>query len=70
MRTAIYARVSTLKQDNDNQLIELREFAANRAEQSGRDTATGSGKKDRQQFDQMILAASQHRFDILPFLEA
>jgi len=28
MRVAIYARVSTDKQDNENQLLQLRDFAA------------------------------------------
>jgi DNA invertase Pin-like site-specific DNA recombinase len=28
MRIAIYSRVSTLKQDTENQLVQLREFAA------------------------------------------
>jgi len=28
VKAAIYARVSTSKQDNDNQLIQLREFAS------------------------------------------
>ena len=66
----IYARVSTSKQDNGNQLIQLREFAAKQgwivtAEYV--DTVTGSGKKDRAQFDRMMLAASQRQFDVLLF---
>jgi DNA invertase Pin-like site-specific DNA recombinase len=70
MKCAIYARVSTSKQDNDNQLIQLREFAAKQqweivAEYV--DTVTGSGKKDRGQFDKMMLAASQRFFDVLLF---
>jgi len=67
---AIYARVSTNKQDNGNQLIQLREFAAKQgwtivAEYV--DTVSGSGKKDRTQFDAMMLAASQKKFDVLLF---
>ncbi len=67
---AIYARVSTNKQDNGNQLIQLREFAAKQgwtivAEYV--DTVSGSGKKDRAQFDAMMLAASQKKFDVLLF---
>ena len=66
---AIYARVSTNKQDNGNQLIQLREFAAKQgwtivAEYV--DTVSGSGK-DRAQFDAMMLAASQKKFDVLLF---
>lgn len=70
MKIAIYARVSTRKQDNDNQLLQLREFAA---KQDGWqiveyiDTVTGSGKKDRVRFDAMMLAASQRAFDMILF---
>jgi DNA invertase Pin-like site-specific DNA recombinase len=70
MRIAIYARVSTDKQDNDNQLIQLREFAAKQgwiivAEYV--DTVSGSGKKERPQFRRMMLEASQRHFDLLLF---
>jgi DNA invertase Pin-like site-specific DNA recombinase len=70
LRIAIYARVSTDKQDNSNQLDQLREFACKQgwatvAEHV--DTATGSGKKNRPQFDAMMLAASQRKFDLLLF---
>jgi DNA invertase Pin-like site-specific DNA recombinase len=70
MKIAIYARVSTNKQDNGNQLIQLREFAAKQQwelEAEFVDTVTGSGKKDRAAFDAMMLAASQRRFDLLLF---
>jgi len=70
MRIAIYARVSTDKQDSDNQLIQLREFASKQgwvvvAEYV--DTVSGSGKKERPQFKRMMLAASQRQFDLLLF---
>jgi DNA invertase Pin-like site-specific DNA recombinase len=70
MRIAIYARVSTDRQDNDNQLIQLREFSVKQgwlivAEYV--DTVSGSGKKDRPQFKRMMLEASQRRFDLLLF---
>src|SRR6476469_8887769 len=70
MNCAVYCRVSTNRQDNGNQLIELRDFATKQgwpivAEYV--DTVTGSGKKDRVQFDAMMLAASQRKFDILLF---
>ena len=70
LRAGIYARVSTGKQDNGNQLIQLREFAAKQRWQVVAefvDVVSGSGKKDRAQFDAMMLAASQRRFDILLF---
>jgi hypothetical protein len=63
MRIALYCRVSSDKQDNANQLDQLREFVST---QHGWilvldfvDTVTGSGKKNRPQFDAMMLAASQ-----------
>jgi DNA invertase Pin-like site-specific DNA recombinase len=70
MRVAIYARVSTTKQDNENQLLQLREFARRQgwtifAEYV--DIVTGSGNRDRIQFDRMMQAASQRRCDVLLF---
>jgi DNA invertase Pin-like site-specific DNA recombinase len=70
MKVVIYSRVSTSKQDNGNQLVQLREFAAKQkwevvAEYV--DTVSGSGKKDRLQFERMMLAASQRQFDVLLF---
>jgi DNA invertase Pin-like site-specific DNA recombinase len=70
MKIGIYARVSTGKQENANQLDQLREFAAKQrweivAEYI--DTVTGSGKLKRPQFDRMMLAASQKQFDLLLF---
>jgi DNA invertase Pin-like site-specific DNA recombinase len=66
----IYARVSTDKQENGNQLDQLREFAAKQNWQVVAefvDTVTGSGKLKRPQFEKMMLAASQKRFDCLLF---
>lgn len=70
MRIAIYARVSTDKQENGNQLDQLREFAARQGWEIAVefvDTVSGSGKKARPQFEHMMLAASQRRFDLLLF---
>jgi DNA invertase Pin-like site-specific DNA recombinase len=70
MKVAIYSRVSTSKQDNGNQLIQLREFAAKQEWQVVTeyvDTVSGSGKKDRVQFERILLAASQRQFDVLLF---
>ena len=67
---AIYARVSTDRQDNRNQLDELRAFCAAQGwgiKVEYVDTVTGSGKKVRSQFDAMMLAASQHKFDTVLF---
>jgi DNA invertase Pin-like site-specific DNA recombinase len=71
MRTVgIYARVSTDKQENGNQLDQLREFAVKQGWEIVAeyvDTVTGSGKLKRPQFDKMMLAASQKKFDLLLF---
>ena len=70
MKIGIYARVSTDKQENGNQLLQLREFAAKQGWEIVAefvDTVTGSGKKDRPQFEKMMVAASQRQFDLLLF---
>src|SRR5436309_579105 len=70
MRVAIYSRVSTGKQENENQLLQLREFAARQEWKITTefvDVVTGCGGKARSQFYAMMLAASQRRFDILLF---
>lgn len=70
MKIAIYARVSTGKQDNENQLSQLREFADKQGwtvEKEYVDVITGSGKKAREQFDDMMDAASKHQFDCVLF---
>ena len=71
MKTALYARVSTKDkgQDTENQLRQLRGFAATQgwkiiAEYVDR----ASGKRgDREQFQRMFAAASRREFDILLF---
>jgi DNA invertase Pin-like site-specific DNA recombinase len=68
-RVAIYCRVSTDKQDNENQLLQLREFAAQQNWTIVReycDYESGS-KADRTQFQQMFADASKRRFDLLLF---
>jgi DNA invertase Pin-like site-specific DNA recombinase len=66
---ALYGRVSTSKQDNENQLVQLRQFAATQgwtivAEYC--DEVTGS-TADRPQFKAMFTAASRHQFDCVLF---
>lgn len=69
MRVCIYAR--TKKQDEANQLLQLREFVARQdgwvivAEYV--DKVSGSGKKERKAFDRTMLDASQRKFDLLVF---
>src|SRR5436190_7263827 len=70
MKVAIYARVSTDKQDNANQLKQLREFASKQSWEivtEYKDTVSGSGRRTRPQFDAVMLAASQRKFDLLLF---
>ena len=48
MKVAIYARVSTDKQDNANQLEQLREFASTQGWEivtEYKDTVSGSGRR-------------------------
>ena len=52
MKIGIYCRVSTSKQENGNQLDQLREFAAKQGWEIAAefvDTVTGSGKSKRPQ---------------------
>lgn len=71
-RVAIMARVSKKgKQDNENQLLQLREFAARQnwevvAEYCDEISGKSAGK-DRKQFETMLLAASQKQFDLVLF---
>lgn len=71
MKTAIYARVSTKdgRQDTENQLRQLRDFAATQNWTVVHEfTDRASGKRgDREQFQKMFEAASRHEFDILLF---
>ena len=70
MRVAIYARVSTRdKQEVDNQLTQLRDFAAKQGWTVDRvfvDRETGS-TADREQFQAMFAGASRRQFDLLLF---
>src|SRR6266478_1754449 len=71
MKIAIYARVSTKDkgQDTENQLVQLREFAAKQQWTISReyiDRETGS-TSDREQFQAMFADASRRNFDLLLF---
>jgi DNA invertase Pin-like site-specific DNA recombinase len=69
MKIAIYARVSTDKQDTENQLIQLREFATKQGWQIVREyTDYESGAKaDRAEFRKMFDDAGRHKFDLILF---
>ena len=71
MKTAIYARVSTKdgRQDAENQLKQLRTFAATQGWEIVHEYVDqASGKRgDREQFQKMFAAASRREFDCLLF---
>ncbi len=71
MKIAIYARVSTRdgRQDAENQLRQLRTFAASQRWTIVNEFVDkASGKRgDREQFQKMLAAASRREFDILLF---
>ena len=71
MRIGIYARISTKKQDELNQLAQLREFISSQTgwtlEIEYVDRVSGSGRKERPEFQRMMLDASQKKFDLLLF---
>ncbi len=69
MKIAIYCRVSTTKQDNENQLAQLREFAGKQewavyAEYVDQESGSTS---DRPEFQRMFADASKRRFDLVLF---
>jgi DNA invertase Pin-like site-specific DNA recombinase len=70
MRAAIYARVSTKRQDEENQLLALRQFVHAHAGwklETEYVEKIGGGKKTRPEFQRMMMDASQKRFDVLLF---
>lgn len=71
MRVRTYVRVSKKILNADNQLNDLRTFAASVPgwEITGEyvETVTGSGLKERREFERMMLDASRHEFDLLLF---
>ena len=69
MRVAIYCRVSTEKQEAENQAIQLRDFATNQGWEVIHeyvDYESGS-KSDRCEFQRMFADAAKHRFDLVLF---
>jgi DNA invertase Pin-like site-specific DNA recombinase len=71
MRVRTYVRVSKKILNTDNQLHDLRTFAASVPgwEMTGEyvESVTGSGLKERREFERMMLDASRHEFDLLLF---
>lgn len=69
MRIAIYSRVSTLKQDTENQLVQLREFAAKQDWVVVREYVDyeSGAKADRAEFQRMFEDGSRRKFDLVLF---
>ncbi len=70
MKVAIYTRVSTDKQDAENQLPQLRDFAAKQGWEIVReyvDQGESGTKSDRAALLQMFEDASRKKFDLLLF---
>jgi DNA invertase Pin-like site-specific DNA recombinase len=67
MRTALYARVSTLDQDPENQLLELRAYAAARGwtAKEYTDHGVSGAKESRPALDVLLKDARRRRFDVL-----
>src|ERR1035441_4827414 len=69
MDIAIYSRISTDKQDNENQLAQLRSFAASQGWHINKeyvDIATGKNG-DREQFRGLFRSASRREFGLVLF---
>jgi DNA invertase Pin-like site-specific DNA recombinase len=69
MRVAIYSRVSTADQDNQNQLTQLREYCERQGYQIVQEyvEVCSGGKARRQKFNKMFEDARQRKFDLLLF---
>ena len=67
MRAAIYARVSTLDQEPENQLEELRRYVAARGWEAKEyvDHGVSGAKERRPGLDSMVSDAKRRRFDIV-----
>jgi DNA invertase Pin-like site-specific DNA recombinase len=69
-RVAIYARVSTDQQTSDNQVLQLREMADRHGwvivyEYIDHGVSGSKGRERRPQFDAMLKAAMQRKFDLV-----
>ena len=67
MKAAIYARVSTLEQEPENQLVELRRYVQARGWSAEEFIERGvSGARDRRPIlDVVVQSARRRRFDVL-----
>jgi DNA invertase Pin-like site-specific DNA recombinase len=69
MKVALYLRVSTDKQETENQAVQLREFAEKQGWHLVREYCDyeSGAKSERAEFTQMFADASKRRFDLLLF---
>jgi len=70
VKCALYSRVSTDKQECENQLLQLRAFAATQGWEIVSefvDHGISGGTSDRPAFQEMFSAASRRKFDVLLF---
>ena len=69
MKAAIYARVSTDRQESMNQIAELREYAAHQGWEIVREYIDEDvrGKDRKPQLEALLEAAHQRRFDVAVF---
>jgi DNA invertase Pin-like site-specific DNA recombinase len=69
LRVAIYSRVSTHEQDNENQLVQLREYCLKQDYQVTAEyvDVSSGGKAERIEFKRMFEHARQRQFDLLLF---
>src|SRR2546426_8221427 len=69
MKAAIYARVSTDRQESMNQIAELREYAARQGWEIVREYVDEDvrGKDRKPQLEALLEAAHQRRFDVAVF---
>lgn len=68
MKIAIYTRVSTVEQNTDNQLIELKKYCEARQYNVYKlytDKGVSGSKESRPEFDNMLNDARKRKFDIL-----
>jgi DNA invertase Pin-like site-specific DNA recombinase len=67
MRAAIYARVSTLDQEPENQLRDLRDYCTRRGWEAKEyvDRGVSGAKEKRPALDQLLKDAKRRRFDVL-----
>ena len=66
-RAAVYARVSTLDQTTENQLVELRRYVQTRGwtAQEYVDEGVSGAKERRPALDRLVLDARRRRFDVV-----